>query len=164
MAACWRLFRAQKNNHIFKGSKKYFFPELKKIIIFSELKKDDHIFLSLNHIRSHAHILSKSKDFIVVLSKAQIAILQNIFHTSKSKILQQCFLQKNNVTIMLSIVQKQIISNIFNSNNIIQHFGKDKSEPCSRIIFSSPVELLPPWAGPTTPDTPSSLTSSHLSP
>ena len=22
------------------------------------------------------------------------------------------------------------------------------------IIFSSPVELLPPWAGPTTPDTP----------
>ena len=27
-------------------------------------------------------------------------------------------------------------------------------EPYSMIIFSSPVELLPPWAGPTTPDTP----------
>ena len=43
---------------------------------------------------------------------------------------------------------------IFNSNNIIQHFGKDKSKPYSMIIFSSPVELLLPWAGPTTPDTP----------
>ena len=39
----WQLADAfselKKCNDIFKGSKKYFFPELKKIIIFSELKR-----------------------------------------------------------------------------------------------------------------------------